>query len=93
METTCNINKRVEQFTKILHDAATTHVGRVKPRKKKRNLWMTPTVRGMIRQRNHLRRDLKNRKKEWLQACKETNDGGEDGVLARSSGGGADERR
>ena len=74
METTGNINKRVEQFAKILHDAATTHVGRVKPRKKKRNLWMTPTVRGMIRQRNHLRRDLKNRKKEWLQACKETND-------------------
>ena len=70
----CSINKRAEQLAKILHDAATTHVGRVKPRKKKRNLWMTPTVRGMIRQRNHLRRDLKNRKEEWLKACKETNE-------------------
>ena len=74
MELVNNITKRVELFAKILHDAGSAHVGKVKPRKKKRNLWMTPTVRGLIRQRNRLRRDLKNRKEEWLQACKDTND-------------------
>ena len=74
LEPTSGVSRRAEKFAQILHDAATKHVGKVKPRKKAKNLWMTPTVRGMIRQRNRLRRDLNNNREEWLQACKETND-------------------
>ena len=69
-----SVSERAKAFVQILHDAGTAHVGRVKPRNHKRNLWLTPTVRGCIRQRNKLRRDLKHRKEEWLQACKETNE-------------------
>jgi len=69
-----SVSERAKAFAQILHDAGTAHVGRVKPRSQKRNLWLTPTVRGCIRQRNKLRRDLKHRKEEWLQACKETNE-------------------
>ena len=35
---------------------------------------MTPTVRGAIRKRNKLRRDVKARRKEWLEACREATD-------------------
>ena len=69
-----NIHERVKRLNSIMMEAAYKHVGKVKPRKKKRNLWLTPTVRGCIRKRNKLRRDLKTNRKEWLDACKETND-------------------
>ena len=32
---------------------------------------MTKTVRVKIKQRNKLRRDIKNKKKEWMEACRE----------------------
>ncbi len=69
-----SVADRAKDFAQILHDAGTAHVGRVKPRKQKRNIWMTPTVRGCIRRRNRLRRELKQHRVEWLEACKETNE-------------------
>ena len=69
-----NLITRVKRFNRLLYEAAEIHVGSTKPRKKKQNLWMTPTVRGLIKKRNRLRRDLKNNKKEWLEACAEANE-------------------
>ena len=65
---------RVNHLNTIMTKAAYKHVGKVKPRKKEQNLWLTPTVRGCIRKRNRLRRDLKTNKRAWLEACQETND-------------------
>ena len=69
-----NLIIRVKRFNRILYETATTHVGFTKPRKKKENLWITPTVRGLIKKRNRLRRDMKNKKREWQEACAETNE-------------------
>ena len=65
-----SIREEVDRFTKALLDSATTHVGKIKP-SKKRNSWMTPTVRAAIRKRNALRRTIKTHRKEWMEACKE----------------------
>ena len=69
-----NMINRVQRFNDILYNAAIDHIGKVKPRKKKENLWMTPTVRGCIRRRNRIRREMGSRRQEWKEACKETND-------------------
>ena len=68
-----NIEARVRRFNKILIDAAYKHLGKVKPGKHTK-CWMTPTVRGAIRKRNFLRRNVRTRRREWLESCKEAQD-------------------
>ena len=69
-----DLTKKILRFMDILYEAGMKHVGKSKPRKKLRNIWISPTVRGLIKKRNRLRRDLKNSKQEWLQACRDTNE-------------------
>jgi ribonuclease HI len=63
-----NITSRVLEFNKILTEAATVHIGKVKPGKKTKS-WFTPTVQGAIRKRNHLRHQVQTKRREWIEAC------------------------
>ena len=65
-----SLTKMVATYTDVLKEAATTHVGKVKPGKKTKP-WMKPPVRAAIRRRNALRRQISTKRKEWLEACQE----------------------
>ena len=65
------IKARVLRFNKILEEASHKHLGKVKPGKRNKT-WVTPTVRAAIRKRNYLRRNVRTKRREWLEACKET---------------------
>ena len=62
--------EKISLFTKILNDAADEHVGKTKSGKKSKP-WITPPVRALIKQRNRLRRSIKTKRKEWMDACEE----------------------
>ena len=64
-----SLNSRVKVFTDILTKAGHTHVGKTLP--KSNQDWMTSSVRAAVKKRNLLRRDIVNKRKEWLEACKE----------------------
>ena len=57
----------------VMLDSARVHVHKVKPGKRTK-VFMTPTIRAAIRKRNKLRGDIKERKREWLEACGEVNE-------------------
>jgi ribonuclease HI len=61
------------RFAEALINAAKSHVGKVKPGARTK-VWMNPAIRTAIRKRNGLRRDIKNKRREWLESCKEVND-------------------
>ena len=65
-----NITKRILRFNQILKDAAMKHVGKSKPRKTLK-ISMTPTVRAALNKRNKLRKNVRQQRQEWLDACKE----------------------
>ena len=69
-EAATSIGDRVQRFNKIITDAAFKHLGKVKPGKRNKS-WMTPTVRAAIRKRNYLRRNVRTKRREWLESCKE----------------------
>ena len=64
------LKERAERFSSALISAAKTHVRKVKPSKKKQS-WMTPKVRQLVRGRNILRKSIKTKRKEWMAACTE----------------------
>jgi len=64
-----SLTSRVKSFTDILIRAGHTHVGKTLP--KSNQDWMTSTVRAAVKKRNLLRRDIANKRKEWLEACRE----------------------
>ena len=66
-----SITERIIRFNEILIETGKKIVGKTKPGKKEKT-WMTPTIRAAIRKRNAFRRNLKEKRKEWLEACKET---------------------
>jgi len=53
------------RFAEALINAAKSHVGKVKPGARTK-VWMNPAIRTAIRKRNGLRRDIKNKRREWL---------------------------
>ena len=61
------------RFAEALINAAKSHLGKVKPGAHTK-VWMNPAIRTAIRKRNGLRRDIKNKRREWLESCKEVND-------------------
>ena len=63
-----SIKQKVNTFNEALISAAKLHVRKVKPCKKKQS-WMTPKVRNLIKSRNILRKSIKKKRKEWLAAC------------------------
>ena len=60
------------RFAEALVNAAKIHVRKVKPGKRTK-VWMSPAVRTAIRKRNRLRRQIKSKRREWLESCKEVN--------------------
>ena len=68
-----DLKARIQRFTNILKDAAAIHVGKTKPGKRTK-CWLTPTVRAAIRKRNRLRREVRTKRREWLEACEEAAD-------------------
>ena len=67
-----SLTKRIAKFTSNMIEAAKLHVKRAKPGKRAK-VSMNPAIRTKIGKRNRLRRDLKNNKAEWLEACKDVN--------------------
>lgn len=65
-----DIKTLVTDFNKVVIEAAEKHVGKVKPGKRPKG-WMTPNVRAAIRKRNALRRNIKTKRREWIESCKE----------------------
>jgi len=66
----CGLFGQIERFTTAMTEAGKKHVGKVKPGKRTR-VYLTPEVREKIRDRNRLRREMKERKVEWQNACKD----------------------
>jgi hypothetical protein len=65
-----SLRARVSRFTDSIIASATKHVRKVKPGKRAKR-WITPKVRELMKKRNTLRKSIKSRRKEWIQACKE----------------------
>ena len=65
-----NATVRVLRFNTALIEAAQKHVGKTKPGPRTKT-HMTPTVRAALKKRNKLRKDVKNNRQAWLDACKE----------------------
>ena len=65
-----NITKRILRFNQTLRDAAMKHVGKTRPRKTSK-IFMTPTVRAALKNRNRLRKNVGQKRQEWLDACRE----------------------
>ena len=68
-----DLTKRITRFNTILTDAATKHVGKSKPGPRTQ-VHITPTVRAALRKRNRLRKNLRDNRKEWLEACREAHE-------------------
>ena len=62
---------RVKTFNEILRSVSRVAVGRTKPRKTK-STPMTPGIKMLVKKRNMLRRNVRTRREEWLEACKKT---------------------
>ena len=65
------INERVKKLNDILIEAGKEFIGTSVPRTS--SSWMNPGVRAKVKKRNQLRRDIANKRSEWLEACKEAN--------------------
>ena len=61
--------QKVANFNKLLVQAGYDHVGKTSPKSK--DSWMNPTIRGALKKRNLLRREVGRKRREWLQACAE----------------------
>ena len=70
IDTSESIHTNIKAFNDALIFAAEKHVGTVKPGKRTKS-WYTPTVRGAIRKRNRLRREINTKRKQWVEACQE----------------------
>ena len=60
---------KVANFNKILVQAGYNHVGKTSP--KNRDSWMNSDIRAKVKNRNLLRREVGQKRKEWLDACVE----------------------
>jgi ribonuclease HI len=63
---------RVKRFTDILINAGYNNIGKTAPRTSK--IWLSPAVKTAIKKRNNFRRDLLNKRREWLESCKEVSE-------------------
>ena len=68
-----NLKDRATRFVSVLTSVATEVVGRSKPGKRSRP-GFTPTVKAKIKLRNRLRRNIKEKRKEWKEACQDVNE-------------------
>ena len=70
VDTSLSLKEIITHFNQLVISAAEKHVGKAKPGKNSR-VWLTPPVRAIIKRRNSLRHQIRTRKQEWLDACKE----------------------
>ena len=63
------LKDRVTSFNSTLLAAGKEHVGKTNPRT--RDCWMNPAVRTALKKRNLLRREVRAKRQEWLEACEE----------------------
>ena len=64
---------KIIKTNEIIVESGRVNVGKVKPGKGKKKV-MSPTIRQKIKARNRFRREMKTKKREWMEACKEVND-------------------
>ena len=60
---------RLKNLNEAMLKAGHQHVGKTHPRGN--TCWMNPTVRAAIKRRNQLRRQVRQKRTEWLEACHE----------------------
>jgi ribonuclease HI len=65
-----SLKERNQRFTELMVKAGLVHVGKSKPRNS-RFQWYTPAVRTALKKRNMLRREVKEKREEWLKATVE----------------------
>ena len=63
------LKDRLNKFNSMLLLAGNEHVGKTRPRR--RDCWMNPAVRTALKKRNQLRREVREKRREWLEACEE----------------------
>ena len=68
-----NLKDRVNRFVSILTKAATELVGRTKPGKRSKP-WFSPEVKAKVKRRNYLRKNIREKREEWKEACKDVNE-------------------
>ncbi len=66
-----SFDRRVNRFTDTLINSGYNNIGKTAPRASK--IWLSPAVKTAIKKRNAFRRDLKNKRLEWLESCREVN--------------------
>jgi hypothetical protein len=64
---------KIIKTNEVIVESGRVNVGKVKPGKGKKKV-MSPTIRQKIKARNRFRREMKTKKREWMEACKEVND-------------------
>ena len=69
MDSPDDFSKKVAEFNKILVQAGYDHVGKTSPRNKES--WMNSKIRAKVKNRNFLRRQVGQKRREWLDACAE----------------------
>ena len=65
-----SVSARNNKFTELMVKSGLIHVGKSKPRNN-RFQWYTPAVRTAIKKRNRLRKEVREKREEWLQATVE----------------------
>ena len=65
-----NLSQRVSRFNDLLLQAGNKHVTKTKPSRTVK-FTMNPRVKALVRKRNHLRLEVKTKRKEWLEAVAE----------------------
>ena len=64
-----SLSERIAVFNDVLIEAGKEHVGKTKPSKRK--FAMNPKVKTLVKKRNFLRKQVKTKRAEWLEAEKE----------------------
>ena len=64
-----SLTSRVAFFTHIMVEAGKKHVGKTKPGRTK--FAMNPRVKALVKIRNQHRKDVRNKRKEWIEAAAE----------------------
>ena len=68
-----SLKQRVARFVSVLSDVALEVVGKTKPGKRSKP-WLSPEVREKIKHRNKLRKNIREKRDEWKEACKDVSE-------------------
>lgn len=68
--TGAKLTNRIKMLTKVILDSAKTNIGESHQNRQDK-CWMTPEITNAIKERNRLRRDVANSRKQWVDKCAE----------------------